>query len=211
MFTTIALLVGFFLVLLLIKMKNNKPKVRTRINFKTAKGKNYTGVLRQGTSGRTRTDWDFYDDEDDLILNLIILDYLFDVIDFDDEWDETDYAIEDGFIEANDVHVAEQVVFTEMMEEEEAVIEEVVFEPEIAVEPTYIPEPVAEPVYVPEAVVETVYTPEPVAEVADVYETEVKSTSYDSGSYDSGSYDSGSYDSGSYDSGSSDSGGGSDD
>jgi hypothetical protein len=195
MITTIALLAGFLFIFLLIKMKNNKPKLITKVNFKTQKGKTYTGVLRQGKSGRTRGDWDFYDNNDDLITNLIILDYLFDVINFDSEWEEMDYAIDDSFIDANisNTEVVQDVVYSEVAEEVsvETVIEEVPMsttsEP---VEETVVEDTVSEPVYVPD--------PAPVAEV---YETEIESKPYDSGSYDSGSYDSGSYDSGSSDSG----------
>ena len=196
MITTFALLLGFFIILLIVKMKNNKPKIRSKINFKTQKGKTYTGVLRQGTSGRTRSDWDFYDDEsDDLILDLIILDYLFDVIDFEDDWDETDYAIEDGFMAENmsNTEVAEEVVYSDVVEEVpvEAVIEEA--EPDIDGVIEEVAEPIeeySEPVYIPEPVAE-VHTPEPVAEVyeapeptRDVYETSNESSSYES-SYES--------------------------
>ena len=197
MFTTIAFILGFFLVLILLRMKNNKPKIRSRVHFKTPKGKTYSGVLRQGTSGRTRADWDFYDDDDDLITDLIILDYLFDIIDFEDDWDgdTIDYAIEDAFIDenisvSNEVYV-EDTVYSDVVEETSVPEETIVYESTAVVDS--VPETVAEPVYVPEPVVEEAYVPEP---EVDVYETTIESKTYDSGSYDSGSYDSGSYDSG---------------
>jgi hypothetical protein len=174
-------------------------------NFKTPKGKVYRGILRQGTSGKIRSDWDFYDDDDDLITNVLVLNYLFDVIEFEDEWYNQDYEIEDDLINydisANNSVYVEQAEYSELGETETRFHQDV-YTPEPAEvselvevsEPIYIPEPQA---YVPEP---QAYVPEP---VADVYETTIESKPYES-SVDSGwgsSDSSSSYDSGSSDSG----------
>lgn len=194
MFTT--LIISAILILAIYVIVKNAKKSReitTEVKFVTNTGRKLKGYLRQGTSGKNRSDWHFYDEDDSLILDLLIIDYLFDVIiNHEGEDDATfliadDYGLDEDllnidattpyytpaedYVEVVEDPVVEQVAVTSEPEVEEAVV---MSEPEVE-EPVFMSEPVYE----------------------DVEET-IKTSSYSNDSYDSSDYGSSDYGSSDY-------------
>tara|TARA_R110002050_G_scaffold34397_8_gene86851 strand:+ start:18142 stop:18678 length:537 start_codon:yes stop_codon:yes gene_type:complete len=72
-----------------VTKKTYKKQVTPNLRVvRSHNGKTYTGKCKLGTDGTSKNDWDYYDETGELILDLILIDFLFDDFFIDEDVDE---------------------------------------------------------------------------------------------------------------------------
>jgi uncharacterized membrane protein YgcG len=194
---------------LFLTMGKTEKGLTVRVKSKS-RNTNYKAVRKPGMTGRLANHWDYYDEDDTLIEDLILIDLLFDAFAEEDWYGDYDYYVEDG-----KNYSAEEDVTLSEVQNEETVVEEATSTSE-PVNGFIAPDPVVE-TPTDTSVTDSYERPYVERSVDRDFEERSFDRSYDepsrssSSSWESSSSDSSSsYDSGSSGSGSS-GGGGSDD